>query len=146
MGLGAGVGDLPRAALPEDPRFPDWLAASVAFGATLLVAVVLSQLTEATRHGSGLAAMSAVVAVVAWWSRPLMSLASAGLAWLMLNGFVVHHSGQLQWQSSSDSTRVIVLFAVAAVVSASRAIQVRFTYRAPAELLPSDLVGEDDHA
>lgn len=55
------------------------------------------------------AAMTAMVAIVSWWARPVTSLLVAAIAWLCLDGFVTNPLGQLGWHGVDDVWRAVVL-------------------------------------
>jgi hypothetical protein len=119
-----------------DSRLPGWLAPCVSFGATLVVAAILSEVGSRAGDAGDLAVMSSVVAVVAWWSRPLMSLTTAIVGWLMFNGFVVNQFGELRWHGATDATRLAVLVTIALTASGARCVQIRMARRALIEDYP----------
>jgi len=67
--------------------------------------------------------MTVTVLVLAWWSTVGGAVLSAGLGWLMLNGFVVNQYGALSWHGNSDVINLAVLVGVAVLTAAVRSVQ-----------------------
>jgi hypothetical protein len=101
---------------------PNVYAVAIAFVATLVVAAALGTIGGWTSGGLGLALMTAVVAITAWWCRPLPSLLTGAFGWLMFNGFVADQFGALRWHGSIDAVRLGVLVGAAVVASLLRAV------------------------
>jgi hypothetical protein len=112
-----------------DPRLPNAFVGIVAFGATLMAAVVLARVGTAIGWGTQLAAMAFTAGFVCWWCRVLPSLFVSGCAWLMLNGIVVNGSGRLHWDGRHDIIRLVVLVGIGLVVAIARAIELHLRLR-----------------
>jgi ABC-type Fe3+-siderophore transport system permease subunit len=114
---------------PADPRLPDAFVGIVAFGVTLVVAVVVAAASKDSsgrdvHWGAQLAVMAIAVGLVCWWCRPLTSLLVALCGWLMLNGLVVHADGQLGWAGREDVVRIGVLVAIGFAMALARNLDV----------------------
>ena len=73
---------------------------------------------DATRFLNDSAQFAAVVVLLALCSRHVVrttALVLAGIAWLLVNGFVVNDYGQLHWSGLVDATALAVLLVVAMV-------------------------------
>ena len=123
----------------SDPRLPNAFVGIVAFGATLLVAVVLARAGTALGWVTELAIMAVTVGFVCWWCRVLPSIAVSGCSWLMLNGIVVNGAGRLGWDGRDDLIRVGVLLGVGLVVAMARALELHLRLRT---VSPSKLADE----
>jgi len=77
----------------------------------------------AVRTHVALGVMTVTVLVLAWWSTVGGAVLSAGLGWLMLNGFVVNQYGALAWHGDSDVINLAVLVGVAVLTAVVRSVQ-----------------------
>lgn len=111
-----------------DPRLPNAFVGIVAFGATLLVAVVLARAGTALGWAPQLGVMAVTVGFVCWWCRVLPSIFVSGCSWLMLNGIVVNGAGRLGWDGRHDLIRVGVLVGVGLVVAMARALELHLGF------------------
>ena len=118
----------------DDPRIPSAFAAGLAFLVTLAVAAVLADLRYQLSLSADLGIMSGLVIAAAWWVAWGGVLVTAGLAWLMLNSFVVSHDETLRWHGSGDLTRLVVLFGCAVSVATVRSLQLHFRRSEPGSL------------
>ena len=109
----------------RDPRVQRGFAAPIGFAVTLAMAAVMSALRPHLSADVALAVMAGVVALSGWWAAWGAVLATAGFAWLMLNGFVADQYGELRWHGSSDVVRMVVLFGCGVAVAALRSRQLR---------------------
>jgi hypothetical protein len=107
-----------------DPRLPDAFVGIIAFGATLVVAVVTASAGKSLHWGTQLAVMAIAVGLVCWWCRPITSLFVALCGWLMLNGLVVHVGGQLGWSGQHDVVRIGVLFGTGFAMALARSLEI----------------------
>jgi K+-sensing histidine kinase KdpD len=112
-----------------DPRLQWEFAAAAGFTATLLGAALLDSARPVLSDGTALTLMTALVAALAWWSTWPGSVATAGCAWLMFNGFVVNGAGVLQWHGSADLLRLTVLFGTALAAALTRSLRLSFRRR-----------------
>jgi len=96
-----------------DPRLPLALTLALGFAITMAAAAVLTAVR--THVALGLA--------LAWWSTVGGAVLSAGLGWLMLNGFVVNQYGALAWHGNSDAINLAVLVGVAVLTAVVRSVQ-----------------------
>jgi hypothetical protein len=113
-----------------DPRLPNAFVGMVAFGVTLVVAVVLARAGTALGWATQLGVMAAAVGFVCWWSRVLPGIFVSTCAWLMLNGIVVNGAGRLGWDGRHDLVRAGVLLGVGLVVAMARALELHLRLRA----------------
>jgi len=102
-----------------DPRLPLALTLALGFAITMAAAAVLT----AVRTHVALGVMTVTVLVLAWWSTVGGAVLSAGLGWLMLNGFVVNQYGALAWHGDSDVINLAVLVGVAVLTAVVRSVQ-----------------------
>ena len=89
---------------------------TLAAGSAAVVATALSAaaLTAPSESGTRLVAMALCVAAVGAFGGDLVAaLATAGIAWSVLDGFLVNRLGTLTWHGAADMVRVGVLAAVA---------------------------------
>jgi hypothetical protein len=112
-----------------DPRIVPSFAAGFGFFATLTAAIVLMELRQRLPLNVDLGVMSGLVVVAGWWMAWTGVLVTAGLAWLMLNSFVVSHDATLRWHGSADLTRLIVLFGCAIAMATVRSLQLYWRQR-----------------
>lgn len=106
-----------------DPRIQPSFAVGLAFAATMTAAVVLSSAN--VRPPAALAVMAGIAALSGWIFEWSGALVTAGLAWLMLNGFVADRYGELRWHGHRDIVAAIVLTGSAAAAGALRGLQIR---------------------
>jgi hypothetical protein len=71
----------------------------------------------------------AVVALAGWWMTWFGVLVTAGLAFLMLNGFVVDQYAVLLWHGSDDVVRISLLVGCAIVAAGARQLKLRHRRR-----------------
>lgn len=128
------------AAKREDPRLSPGFGIGIGFTLTLAAAAVLSELRPDSY--AGLVVMAVICAVCGWSTRISGVAVTAGISWLMLDGFVVGHEGQLSWHGTSDVVRLAVLFACALAVSAIRAGQLRVRRHRDARAVLDRLLAE----
>ena len=114
----------------NDPRIAVSFAGGVGFVVMLTAAAVLGEFRSRLSLNVDLGVMSVLVAIAAWWMEPLGALMTAGLAWLMLNSFVVSHDATLRWHGGADLTRLVVLFTCAGVAAVTRSVQLYVRRRA----------------
>lgn len=112
----------------SDPRIRTSFAVAVAFAVTFPVGVLLSRCDASTR--SGLVVLSCIAALAGWLFTWGGAVVTAGLAWLMLNGFVSDRFGELRWHGRSDVTEALVLVAASVLVGTVRSLQIRYRRRA----------------
>ncbi|HWC34555.1 MAG TPA: hypothetical protein VG650_06970 [Mycobacteriales bacterium] len=91
--------------------------------ATFTVAVVLSSAN--IRMPAALAVMAGLTALSSWIFEWSAALVTAGLAWLMLNGFIADEHGELRWHGHRDVVAAIVLLGSVVAVGALRGLQIR---------------------
>ncbi len=126
----------------RDPRCPVEYGLGISFIALILVTAVL----EAARSSIGVGLAStitiAVVAILAWWVRPMAAIGAGALGWLLLNGFVVDGDGDLHWHGHADVVRLVLLLSAAAALALVRSVQL--SARRRFQRIPPDLsVGDD---
>lgn len=107
----------------DDPRMPMELTLAIGFVITLTAAAGLTTVRAHTPLAVALGIMAATVLILAWWSRIGGAALSAGLGWLMLNGFVINQEGLLAWHGARDVISLSVLLAVAVLTAAIRSVQ-----------------------
>lgn len=112
-----------RAGVRQDPRWDPSLATGAAFAVMLVWAAALTQFRPQLPMTAVLAVTTSVVAVFAWCSTWPCALATAGLGWLMANGFGSNRDGALRWNGAADGTRLAILFACAAAAAGARSVQ-----------------------
>jgi hypothetical protein len=66
------------------------------------------------------AAIAALVAACSYGVNRLLAVGVAAIGWLLLNGFVVHASGELGFVGLGDVVRAVALLAVALAATAVR--------------------------
>jgi hypothetical protein len=86
-----------------------------------------------------LAVMAALVAVFGWLSGWTAVFATAGFAWLMLNGFVEDRYGVLRWHGRGDIVGLAVLITCGAAVAGLREAQIRLRRRAVVRSVETEL-------
>jgi hypothetical protein len=59
--------------------------------------------------------VAALVAVCSYAATRVIAVCLAGIGWLLVNGFVVHHLGQLGFVGVGDLSRAALLLGVALV-------------------------------
>jgi len=106
-----------------DPRLPLALTLALGFAITMAAAAVLTAVRTHVAPGFALGVMTVTVLVLAWWSTVGGAVLSAGLGWLMLNGFVVNQYGALAWHGNSDAINLAVLVGVAVLTAVVRSVQ-----------------------
>jgi hypothetical protein len=113
-----------------DARLPSEIACALGFAVVVSVSVVLGLAGSVlvARTTTDLAVLALAVAALSYSVRPLAAFVTAGLAWLMLNGFLIDHFGVLTWHGVSDITRLLALVAAAIVPIAIRAGRSNFEF------------------
>jgi len=106
-----------------DPRLPLALTLALGFAITMAAAAVLTAVRTHVALGLALGVMTVTVLVLAWWSTVGGAVLSAGLGWLMLNGFVINQYGALSWHGNSDVINLAVLVGVAVLTAVVRSVQ-----------------------
>ena len=86
----------------NDPRLASSFGAAFGFFVMLTAAAALGELRRRLSLHPDLGVMAGLVVVAAWWTAWASALAPAGLAWLMLNSFVVSHDATLRWHGPAD--------------------------------------------
>jgi hypothetical protein len=104
-------------------------AAGLGFFVMLAAAAALTEPRHRVSLNADLGVMSGLVVVVSWWMAWAGVLVTAGLAWLMLNGFVVSQDASLRWHGIADLTRLVVLFGCAIAVAAVRSVRLHWRRR-----------------
>jgi K+-sensing histidine kinase KdpD len=107
----------------DDPRLATSFAAGLGFAATLLAAAVMTHMRRQLSLTDDLGVFTALVALAGWWMSLVGALVTAVLAFLMLNGFAVDQYAVLRWHGQADVVRLVVLLGCAAVVGATREVQ-----------------------
>jgi len=121
---------------PESPHeIGTPLGINTAVGA---VVVVVCLVAPPHLDAAGIGARLAVLAVglaafAASVADPVASLVTAGVAFLLLDGFVVGHAGDLAWHGDADLVRLGVLAGAALAGAAARSVRdaVRRVVRRP---------------
>lgn len=108
-----------------DPRLATGAAVPATFAATFAAAATMSALRGHMNPVVGVAVMAALVSLTGWIASLTTTALTAGVAWLMLNGFVEDRYGVLRWHGRGDVTRLGVLVAAAATVAVLREAQIR---------------------
>ena len=106
-----------------DSRLASDLACPLGFAVVTATCVVLSVAAPSlgtARVLTDVAVLTVVVAIFAWFVRPIAALVTAALGWLLLNGFLVDHFGALRWHGEVDAVRLVTLIAAAAIVTLVR--------------------------
>ena len=114
----------------DDPRLTTSFAAGLGFAMTLAVAAIVTHLRAQLSLTVDLGIFAGLVAMAGWWMTWIGSLITAGLAFLMLNGFAVDQYAVLRWHGRGDVVRLVVLFGCAVVASAVRELRLRHRRRA----------------
>ena len=109
----------------DGPKLATSFAAGVGFTVTLTLAAVMTQLRSCLSPAADLGIFAAMVAVAGWWMTSIGSLITAGLSFLMLNGFIVDRYAVLRWHGRHDMVRLVVLLGCAGIASAARELQLR---------------------
>jgi hypothetical protein len=107
----------------DDPRLQFAFAAGLGFCISLTAAAVLTELRGHVSVDTDLGVMAGLVAVAAWWMAWAGALVTAGLAWLMLNSFLVSHDATLRWHGPADLRRLVVLVGCTVAVATIRSAQ-----------------------
>lgn len=92
---------------PDDDRPPATLVLGIAFCALLGWAGVAGPLSLPTSTVVGGAVV--IAALASWWLTATPALVSAGLAFLVVDGFVLGQLGDLSWNGLSDTALLVVL-------------------------------------
>jgi hypothetical protein len=129
-GQSTGLAPQRKYLVATDPRLPNAFVGIVAFGVTLVVAVVLARVGTAFGWATQLGVMAATVGFVCWWSRVLPGIFVSTCAWLMLNGILVNGAGRLGWDGRHDLVRACVLLGVGLVVGMARELELHLRLRA----------------
>jgi hypothetical protein len=74
--------------------------------------------------------MALVVSLTGWFGSWQATLATAGVAWLMVNGFIEDRYGDLRWHGEADAVLLGVLLGCGAAVACLREAQIRRRRRA----------------
>jgi hypothetical protein len=103
------------AAVVTDDRVPTGV--SIGAGCAAVVAAALPAALISPAHaGWRFAVVAAVVGAFALVARDGRAVtAVAGLAWLIVNGFLVDRLGELSWHGSSDLVRLVGLALIGAI-------------------------------
>ena len=128
-----------HAAGDDDPRLVTSFAAGVGFTVTLILAAAMTHMRSELSPTVDLGIFAAVVALAGWWMTWLGALVTAGLAFLMLNGFVVDQYAVLRWHGAADVLRLVVLIGCATSVAAARELQLHHRRRAADAVLTGEL-------
>lgn len=123
----------------DDPRLTTSFAAGLGFAMTLAVAAIVTHLRAQLSLTVDLGIFAGLVAMAGWWMTWIGSLITAGLAFLMLNGFAVDQYAVLHWHGRGDVVRLVVLFGCAVVATAVRELQLRHQSRTEDRRLTREL-------
>lgn len=122
-----------------DPRAQTGAATPAGFVITFVAAAAMSPLQSPMIVVAGAVVMAVVVSLTGWFGSPTATLATAGVAWLMLNGFVEDRYGDLHWHGWTDVVVLGVLLVSAAGVASLREAQIRRRRRAAARRMEAEL-------
>lgn len=89
-------------AVPSAPMM--WLTV---FGAIAVIATV----PLAARPLAALVAFAVCACAVGLWGGMLPAVLAGPICWTLLNGFVIHHYGELHWDGAADTRRFAALAA-----------------------------------
>ena len=128
-----------HAAGQDDPRLVTSFAAGLGFTVTLMCGAVMTHLRGQVSPAVDLGIFVAVVALASWWMAWLGAKVTAGLAFLMLNGFVLDQYAVLRWRGSADLARLVVLLGCAGAAVAARELQLRHQHGAAEAQLDREL-------
>lgn len=93
----------------------------VGFAVGVATSLIVVAAGGTRHHVAAPAAYAVATAAVSAFVRLAEGAAVAGMAWLFLNGFVVHRAGELRWDGTADLVR---LAGLAAAALAARGISV----------------------
>ena len=99
----------------------------------------MSPLRSSVTVVAGTVVMALVVSLAGWFGSWAATGATAGVAWLMLNGFVEDRYGVLRWHGRTDVVVLGVLLVCGAVVASLRNVQIRRRRRAVARSVSAEL-------
>ncbi|WTW96877.1 hypothetical protein OG216_27510 [Streptomycetaceae bacterium NBC_01309] len=85
----------------------------IGFAVAVATSLIVVAAGGTRHHVAALAAYAVATAAVCAFVRLAEGVAVAGMAWLFLNGFVVHRAGELRWDGTADLVRLAVLAAAA---------------------------------
>ena len=130
---------------PEPPaEIGTPLGIDTAVGAVVVVCLVAPPHLDAAGIGTRLAVLAlGLAAFAASVADPVAALVTAGVAFLLLDGFVVGHGGDLAWHGDADLVRlgVLVAAALAGAVARSARDAVRRIARRPVRVQLRDPPG-----
>lgn len=92
---------------PDDPRPPAPLVTGIAFAAMLAWVGAAGMLDVAPAVGLG--GVVVIAAVASWWLTAPSGLATAVIAFLVVDGFVDGQYGNLSWNGVGDAVLLITL-------------------------------------
>ncbi|GGM80784.1 hypothetical protein ACFFX1_18620 [Dactylosporangium sucinum] len=91
-------------------KLPTSIGVALGAAGVVTTALLAAGWTAPPEHTARLAALAAVVAVIGWVTSDLgAAAATAGIAWLLLNGFLINELGMVSWHGPSDALRLAVL-------------------------------------
>lgn len=93
---------------------PTGITFAAGSAAVVAAAVAAASLTAPSALVGRLVAMAVCVAAVGTFGDLVAALATAAIAWTVLNGFLVDRLGVLAWHGAADAVRLGVLLGVAA--------------------------------
>ena len=122
------------AVVPAGRRLAGHYVGVVSLAGSLLVAAVIAIAGNHlagphTGRWPGFALMVAVVALICWWTRPLLGIFPAVIGGLVFDGFVTDRLGQLTWHGAADVTRVLLLLGVGLAASSGHSGLARYRRR-----------------
>jgi len=85
--------------------------------ALFLFCAILSPDAASIPAAIQLAIVAIIAGIGASLVRPRASLAIAGIAWLMLNGFLVDRYGDLRWHGGADLVRLLAMVGICLAAS-----------------------------
>ncbi|WP_238007407.1 hypothetical protein KZZ52_19255 [Dactylosporangium sp. AC04546] len=96
-------------------RMPTGIGVALGAAGAVIAALLAAGITAPPEHTARLAVLAAEVAATGWVTRDLgAAYATTGIAWLLLNGFLINELGMLSWHGPSDALRLAVLAGAAA--------------------------------
>lgn len=122
-----------------DPRVETGVAAPAGLVATFAAAAAMSPLRPSVTVVAGTVVMAVVVSLTGWFGSWAATLATVGVAWLMLNGFIEDRYGELRWHGWTDVVVLGVLLVCGAAVASLRHVQIGRRRRAVARSMAAEL-------
>ena len=101
----------------------------------------MSPLRSSVTIVAGTVVVAVVVSLTGWFGSWAATLATAGVAWLMLNGFLEDRYGELRWHGWRDVVVLGVLLVCGAAVASLRNVQIGRRRRAVVRSMAAELEG-----